>query len=557
MHRLDLSQYERCEFLGKGTFGRVELYRSSALASSTSADAAVAVKTFVQSDTLSFSVECAVRELAVCATLCGDDARHSALFAPEGYAPLHGMPCLIMRPSVALSGRMPMLRGKHPDFVCLCRELGSGLTHLHALGFVHRDVKPDNVLCDEQGRCRVADFGCAARHLPGRANTLEVQTLDWRAPEVLMGDASYDHAIDVWSAGLIAYEAVTGDATWKTVDDRSDELLERIMALRGVPPLREWPERVGREPGRCDLRQWVGPHHPRAPRCERALIAALHSKQQRDDASWLLDAMLDWNPTRRHFPECLFRPADRAGAGAGASSAVASTDESDGETRLVLDLCESTDVRVRGVRALRVRAGHARVSDALEPATREATLAPFLFLQRYRRVDRRLFQSTADLFDRFVAARPDASAQGALRRAAQSAWCVAAMLYERYPTDAIAMVVDEADTHSRLVWSALELCDTLQYRLYATLPLDCVEDVATLSPLELWTIDHVVATAGGPVDASAAAVGGVWLASAFAAGQVALPTCPFAIGCDDVRARRVSDGAVIHDVVAARPRSRA
>ena len=86
-----------------------------------------------------------------------------------------------------------------------------GLAYAHARGIVHRDVKPANILFDEDGRVRVADFG-VARALSSASTTdpgTMLGTARYASPEQAQG-MPLDGRSDVYSLGLVLYEAVTG-----------------------------------------------------------------------------------------------------------------------------------------------------------------------------------------------------------------------------------------------------------------------------------------------------------------------------------------------------------
>ncbi|KAJ7309073.1 hypothetical protein JRQ81_008369 [Phrynocephalus forsythii] len=88
-------------------------------------------------------------------------------------------------------------------------ELVLVLAYLHNLGIIHRDVKMENILLDEQGHLKLTDFGLS-RHLPWgeRAYTI-CGTLHYMAPEVLSG-GPYAHAADWWSMGVLLFALSTG-----------------------------------------------------------------------------------------------------------------------------------------------------------------------------------------------------------------------------------------------------------------------------------------------------------------------------------------------------------
>nr|XP_046245437.1 ribosomal protein S6 kinase-related protein isoform X2 [Scatophagus argus] len=89
-------------------------------------------------------------------------------------------------------------------------ELGSALGFLHDIGIIHRDVKMENILLNDQGHLRLSDFGLSRRlNRGGRAFTI-CGTIQYMAPEVL-GGGPYNHAADWWSLGIMLFSLVTGE----------------------------------------------------------------------------------------------------------------------------------------------------------------------------------------------------------------------------------------------------------------------------------------------------------------------------------------------------------
>ena len=108
-------------------------------------------------------------------------------------------------------GRLPI-----PEAVAYCIEIARALGAAHARHIVHRDVKPQNVLIDEEGRAKVTDFGIA-RTLDEEGLTADgrvLGTTDYVAPEQALGHGVTGQS-DLYSLGVVLYEMLTGEVPFK------------------------------------------------------------------------------------------------------------------------------------------------------------------------------------------------------------------------------------------------------------------------------------------------------------------------------------------------------
>jgi len=102
------------------------------------------------------------------------------------------------------------------EAVAYAIEIGRGLTAAHAERLVHRDVKPQNVLINDEGEAKVTDFGIARSleqdGLTAPGNVLG--TTDYVAPEQALGEPVTERP-DIYSLGIVLYEMLTGDVPFK------------------------------------------------------------------------------------------------------------------------------------------------------------------------------------------------------------------------------------------------------------------------------------------------------------------------------------------------------
>ncbi len=111
----------------------------------------------------------------------------------------------------------------------LLAPVAAALDHAHAAGLVHRDVKPANILLEDD-RVYLSDFGIAASAREvGRYTTGSIGTADYMAPEQARGD-DLDHRADLYALGCVAYHALTGAPPF-----RRDDLVATLVAHGNEP----------------------------------------------------------------------------------------------------------------------------------------------------------------------------------------------------------------------------------------------------------------------------------------------------------------------------------
>ena len=114
------------------------------------------------------------------------------------------------------------------------------IKYCHSKRILHRDLKPQNLLVDKQGRIKVGDFGLArAFGIPIKTLTHEILTLWYRAPEILLGQKEYSTPVDIWSIGLIFFEMAHRKPLF--AGDCEIDQIFKIFQMYGTPTEKTWP----------------------------------------------------------------------------------------------------------------------------------------------------------------------------------------------------------------------------------------------------------------------------------------------------------------------------
>ncbi|EJD43006.1 kinase-like protein [Auricularia subglabra TFB-10046 SS5] len=125
-------------------------------------------------------------------------------------------------------------------------ELTAGISALHRIGIIHRDLHPGNILMDAEHHVRIADFGLAycaplddavSWQLNGYISPQYhiVGAADYRAPEMILG-TGYNERVDYWALGLVLYELATGTHPFSD----SKGVVDPLKIIREEPDAPKW-----------------------------------------------------------------------------------------------------------------------------------------------------------------------------------------------------------------------------------------------------------------------------------------------------------------------------
>ncbi|XP_044106642.1 rhodopsin kinase GRK1 [Neovison vison] len=121
---------------------------------------------------------------------------------------------------------------QEPRAVFYTAQIISGLEHLHQRGIVYRDLKPENVLLDDDGNIRISDLGLAVELKDGQTKTKGYAgTPGFMAPELLRGE-EYDFSVDYFALGVTLYEMIAARGPFRARGEKVEnkELKQRILS---------------------------------------------------------------------------------------------------------------------------------------------------------------------------------------------------------------------------------------------------------------------------------------------------------------------------------------
>jgi serine/threonine protein kinase len=176
-------------------------------------------------------------------------------------------------------------------------QMFRSLAYIHALGIVHRDIKPQNILIDTGNhRLVMCDFGSAKKIKKGAGekSVAYICSRYYRAPELILGQDQYGPSIDVWSIGCVIAEMFLGEPIFPGTSSK-DQMI-KIMELLGTP-------------NQNDVTAMCKSAQVRLPNMQPKEFKKKFKKNTNPEALDLLERILCYNPEERITPlEALMHP---------------------------------------------------------------------------------------------------------------------------------------------------------------------------------------------------------------------------------------------------------
>jgi len=121
-----------------------------------------------------------------------------------------------------------------PEVARTARDVARALAFAHDAGVIHRDIKPQNILCGADGHAVLTDFGIAraiASYVSTTGKQLTIGTPHYISPEQLRGESPTERW-DLWALAVVAYEMLTGAYPFATT---SGDWRQSLLSARVIP----------------------------------------------------------------------------------------------------------------------------------------------------------------------------------------------------------------------------------------------------------------------------------------------------------------------------------
>ena len=124
----------------------------------------------------------------------------------------------------------------------MMKQCLTGVNYIHEKGYIHRDLKPDNILIDVNGNIKIADFGLSRSCKKGSKSKYSpvICTLPYRPPEILLHNSNYSKSVDLWSLGCIFCEFYLRRPLFQGYGELHQ--LELILKMCGDIDSADWPQ---------------------------------------------------------------------------------------------------------------------------------------------------------------------------------------------------------------------------------------------------------------------------------------------------------------------------
>ena len=173
------------------------------------------------------------------------------------------------------------------------------LRDMHNMHICHRDLKPDNILMDNDFNVKICDFGSAKVIDDGdETNISRIVARCYRPPEIALASSDYTSAIDMWTVGCILYELLTLQTAFEPQSD--GYIFFEQCQLLGIPNEKE--RIILFEHCKDDLKKQLNDY------CENAkvekisiysILPAYYNAKERTAGAKLVDGLLCWSPRDR------------------------------------------------------------------------------------------------------------------------------------------------------------------------------------------------------------------------------------------------------------------